>query len=109
MHGHTVSMKVIQEAVTQAQWINLLRMKDGNRMTVLQRTAFCNKQFSIETIRGSISNEMWKRLLYTPLPYYNDRIYFYRDNYNRVVSIIDELRSAEIVRSVILTTDNTGC
>ena len=108
MSGHTDIMKVIHGSVTQAQWSNLLRMKAGSGMTALQMTAFCNKHSSIETIRDSFSNDTWKWLLRIPLPYYNDRIYLYRDNYNRVVNIIDELRTAAIVRSAILITDNTG-
>ena len=114
--GHAV-MKVIHESVTQTQWINLLQMKGDRAMTVLQYAVYWDQgvcwdeQSSIETIRESVSDKEWIKLLSTPLPKVNKR-YHYKHRHQRVASKIDELRAeaktASRVKSALLITDQSG-
>ena len=105
--GRTDVMKIIHESVTLTQWINLLQMKGGVEMTVLQTTAYWDKQSGfIETVRESVSNEEWIKLLSTPLPEYIRRIG--EAKYQRAVSKIDELRTAARVKSALLIADKSG-
>ena len=109
--GNVDIMKEIHESVTQTQWINLVQMKGYGKKTVLQTAANSNKQSSIETIRESVSDEEWIQLLSTPLPEFNKR-HHYEVQYQRAVSVIDELRAeartASRVKSSLLITDQSG-
>ena len=106
-YGHTDVMMLIHKSVTQTQWINLLHMKGADEMTVLQAAAYFDKQSGcIETIRESVSDEEWIKLLSTPLPEYIRR--YNNAMYQRAVSKIDELRTAVRVKSALLIANLSG-
>ena len=106
--GHTDVMKMIHESVTHTQWINLLHMKEYREMTVLQRAVYFDKQSGrIETIRESVSDEEWIKLLSTPLPQYRKDIHN-EARYQRAVTKIDELRTAARVKSALLIANQSG-
>ena len=105
---HTDVMKMIHESVTHTQWINLLQMKEYRQMTVLQTAVYFDKQSgSIETIRESVSDEEWIKLLFTPLPQ-NQGWPLNKAEYQRAVSKIDELRTAARVKSALLIANQSG-
>ena len=105
--GHTGVMKVVHESVTQTQWINLLELNGFRELTVLQIAAYQDRQSCIETIRDSVSDEVWIKLLSTPLPEYQLN-WNAKDQYQRALSKVDELRAAAKVQHAIITQDNTG-
>ena len=107
LNGHTDVMKMIHESVTQTQWINLLQMKGFAEMTVLQTAAYWDEQSScIETIRESVSDEEWMKLVSTHLP--EDHRRYDETKYQRAVSKIDELRTAARVKSALLIANQSG-
>ena len=106
--GYTDIMKLINEAVTHTQWINLLQMKGLGEMTVLQTAAYWDRQSRcIETIRESVSDEEWIKLLSTPLPQYDPWCHD-EAQYQRAVSKIDELGTAARVKSALLIANQSG-
>ena len=104
--GHADVMKVIHETVTQTQWINLLHMKDEYEMTALQ-SAVWYKQSCVKIIRDSVSDEVWLQLVSTP-PEYNEVHQYNDDFYQGAVDMIDELRAAARVKSVLQTENISG-
>ena len=112
-NGHTDVFKMIHGSVTHTQWINLLQMKGRVEMTVLQTAAYFDKQARcIETIRESVSDEVWINLLSTPLPEYSGNIH-HETPYQRAVSKIEELRTDELitaarVKSALLIANQSG-
>ena len=86
--GHTDIMKVVHESVTQTQWMNLLELNGFRELTVLQIAAYQDRQSCIETIRDSVSDEVWIELLSSSLPEY-DRWQHNELKYQRAVSEIE--------------------
>ena len=107
LNGHSDVMNMIHESVAQTQWINLLQMEGYGELPVLQTAAYSDEQSSIETIRESVSDEVWLQLLYTPLPKFYESNHF-GTQYQRAVGKIDELRTAARVKAALLFSDQSG-